>query len=161
MHHHWDHLGGIRSGIDEGATIVSHESNRALLERAATAPHTIQPDRLAESHKPLKLQTVGAEGVLTDGARTIKLYAMTGFDHTDDMLLVYLPKEKVLAEADAYTPGETPTTLLMAPRLAHAAALVDNLRRLHLDVSVIAPFHGNRLVDTAEVVWQTSQARRR
>jgi glyoxylase-like metal-dependent hydrolase (beta-lactamase superfamily II) len=160
MHHHWDHLGGIRTGIDEGATIVTHETNRALLERAATAPHTIEPDRLAASHKPLKLETVGAEGTLTDGARTINLYTMTGFAHTDDMLLVYLPKEKVLAEADAYTPGESPTTPLMAPRAAYAAALVDNVRRLHLDISVIAPLHGMRLVDTAEVVWQASRARR-
>src|SRR5215203_1162346 len=74
MHHHWDHMGGIRTAIDEGATIVTHESNRALLERAAVAPHLINPDRLSKSKKPLKLQTVGTEGVLTDGARTIKLY---------------------------------------------------------------------------------------
>jgi len=65
MHHHWDHMGGIRTAIDEGATIVTHESNRALLERAASAPHTITPDRLARSRKPLKLQTVDAEGQLT------------------------------------------------------------------------------------------------
>jgi hypothetical protein len=79
----------------------SHTSNRALLERAADAPHTIKPDRLSRSKKSLKLQAVGAEGALTDGTRTIKLYTMTRFDHTEDMLLVYLPKERILAEADA------------------------------------------------------------
>lgn len=63
MHHHWDHMGGIRAAIDEGATIVTHESNRALLERAASAPHTINPDRLSKSKTPLTLQAVGAEGV--------------------------------------------------------------------------------------------------
>ena len=47
MHHHWDHLGGIRTAIDEGATIVTHEKNKALLERVAKAPHTIEPDRLS------------------------------------------------------------------------------------------------------------------
>ena len=26
MHHHWDHLGGIRTAIDEGATIVTHKT---------------------------------------------------------------------------------------------------------------------------------------
>src|SRR5436190_15808464 len=67
MHHHWDHLGGIRTAIDEGATIVTHQTNKALLERAAKAPHTIDPDRLSVSKKPLKLQTVKAEGTLTDG----------------------------------------------------------------------------------------------
>src|SRR5207244_13166285 len=91
MHHRWDHLGGIRTAIDEGGTILTHETNRTFLERAATAPHTIRPDRLAMSKKPLKIQTVGADGALTDGTRVVKLYTMTGFDHTIDMLMVYLP----------------------------------------------------------------------
>src|SRR5437762_6234758 len=127
MHHHWDHLGGIRTAIDEGATIVTHQTNKALLERAAKAPHTIDPDRLSVSKKPLKLQTVDAEATLTDGTRTIKLYTMTGFDHTVDMLMVYLPNEKVIAEADAYSPHETPTTPLPPPRLPYAAAPSDNI----------------------------------
>ena len=38
-HHHWDHLGGIRTAIDEGATIVTHQSNKAFLERVADAAH--------------------------------------------------------------------------------------------------------------------------
>src|SRR6266487_2543293 len=154
MHHHWDHMGGIRTAIDEGATIVTHESNRALLERAAAAPHTINPDRLARSRKPLKLQTVGAEGELTEGLRTVKLYLMTGFDHTDDMLMVYLPKEKILAEADAYTPPETPTTPLIAPKVPYAACLYNNIQRLKLDVQTIVPFHGARTADLAEVERQ-------
>jgi glyoxylase-like metal-dependent hydrolase (beta-lactamase superfamily II) len=154
MHHHWDHMGGIRTAIAEGATIVTHGSNRLLLERAATAPHTIQPDRLAGSHRRLEMQAVGDEGQMTDGSRTIKLHRMTGFDHTDDMLLVYLPKERILAEADAYSPPETPTTPLIAPKVPYAAALYDNVRRLKLDVGTIVPFHGLRTADMAEVEWQ-------
>ena len=61
-HHHWDHLGGIRAAIDEGATIVTHQSNKAFLERVAKTPHTIVPDRLAASKKPVKIQTVGEQG---------------------------------------------------------------------------------------------------
>src|SRR5215216_2079137 len=84
LHHHWDHLGGIRTAIDEGATIISHQTNKVFLERAAKAPHTINPDRLSISKKLLKLQTVDSESTLTDGQRTIKLYTMIGFDHTGD-----------------------------------------------------------------------------
>jgi glyoxylase-like metal-dependent hydrolase (beta-lactamase superfamily II) len=153
-HHHWDHMGGIRTAIDEGATIVTHESNRTLLERAAVAPHTINPDRLAKSMKPLRLQTVGSEGTLTDGARTIQVYAMAGFDHTEGMLLVYLPKEQILAEADAYSPPATPDTPLVATKVPYAAALHANIQRLKLQVKTIAPFHGARTVDAAEVARQ-------
>src|SRR5919197_738548 len=52
MHHHWDHLGGIRTAIDEGATNVTHRTNAAFLERAAKAPHRINLDRLSVSKKP-------------------------------------------------------------------------------------------------------------
>jgi glyoxylase-like metal-dependent hydrolase (beta-lactamase superfamily II) len=157
MHHHWDHLGGIRTAIAEGATIVTHETNRAFLERAATAPHTIHPDRLAMSKRPLKIQTVAADGTLTDGARVVKLYTMTGFDHTVDMLMVYLPREEVLAEADAYTPPEMPSTPLIAPKVPYAAALYDNVQRLSLDVEMIVPFHGARIVNLAEVKQQAGR----
>lgn len=151
MHHHWDHMGGIRTAINEGATVISHESNKALLERAAKAPFTIDPDGLSKSPKPLKLETVSAERSLSDDVRTIKLYTMTGFDHTDDMLMVWLPNERILAEADAYTPPATPTTPLVASKVPYAAALSANVRRLSLDVRTIAPLHGMRTTDMAEV----------
>ena len=109
------------------------------------------------SKKPLKIQTVGADGALTDGTRVVKLYTMTGFDHTIDMLMVYLPREKILAEADAYTPPDTPTTRLIAPKVPYAAALYDNIQRLKLDVQTIVPFHGARTVGITEV---KAQARR-
>lgn len=157
MHHHWDHMGGIRSAIAEGATIVAQETNRALLERGARAQHTINPDRLSRSRKPLKIETVASQKTLTDGTRVVKLYTMTGFEHTDDMLLVYLPKEKILAEADAYTPPNAPLTSVIAPKMPYAAALYENIRRLNLDVELIAPFHGARTVDMTEIKRQAKK----
>lgn len=139
---------------------MSHQTNQALLERIAKAPHTIKPDRLSVSKKPLRFQAVGPEGALTDGIRTIKLYTMTGFDHTGDMLMVYLPKERILAEADAYTPPETPATPLISPKVPYAAALCDNIRRLKLDVQTITPFHGARTADMAEVSRQAARLAR-
>lgn len=150
-HHHWDHLGGIRSAIDEGATIVTHRSNKAFLERVAKTPHTIVPDRLAASKKPVKIQTVGDKGRLTDGARTIELYRLTGYEHTGDMMVTYLPKEKILAEPDAFTPPPQPGAPLIPTAVPYAKALYDNIQRLKLDVQVIAPFHGNRTGDVAEL----------
>jgi glyoxylase-like metal-dependent hydrolase (beta-lactamase superfamily II) len=150
-HHHWDHLGGIRTAIDEGATIVTYQSNKVFLERAAKTPHTINPDRLSMSHKPLKIQTVGAKGVLTDGSRTIELHLLTNYEHTGDMLVVYLPKEKILAEPDAFTPPATSTTPLLVTAVPYAQALYDNIKRLNLDVQTIAPFHGARTTDMAEL----------
>jgi glyoxylase-like metal-dependent hydrolase (beta-lactamase superfamily II) len=150
-HHHWDHLGGIRSAIDEGATIVTHQTNKAFLERVAKTPHTLNPDRLSTSKKALKIQTVGDMGKLTDGVRTIELYNLTGYEHTRDMLIVYLPKEKILAEPDAFTPPATPTTPLVITAVPYAAALYDNIQRRKLDVQTIAPFHGGRTSNVGEL----------
>jgi glyoxylase-like metal-dependent hydrolase (beta-lactamase superfamily II) len=157
MHHHWDHLGGIRTAIDEGSTIVTHESNKEFIERIARAPHKINPDLLAMSNRPLRLQTAGDEATLTDGKRIIKLYVMTGFEHTADLLLVYLPNERILAEADAYTPAASPKTPLIAAKASYAASLCDNIQHLHLDVQTIVPFHGNRIVNVAEVAKQAGR----
>jgi glyoxylase-like metal-dependent hydrolase (beta-lactamase superfamily II) len=150
-HHHWDHLGGIRAAMDEGATIVTHQSNKAFLERVAKTPHTLVPDRLAASHKGVKVRTVGDKGTLTDGSRTIELHRLQGYEHTGDMLVVYLPKERILGEPDAFTPPAQAGTPLIAPAVPYAKALYDNIQRLKLDVQVIAPFHGNRKTDVAEV----------
>lgn len=150
-HHHWDHLGGIRTAIDEGATIVTHQSNRAFLERVAKTPHTLAPDRLAASKKAVRIQTVGDRGQLTDGTRTIELHRLQGYEHTGDMLVVYLPKEKILAEPDAFTPPAQAGTPLIAPAVSFAKALYDNIQRLKLDVQTIAPFHGNRKSEMAEL----------
>jgi glyoxylase-like metal-dependent hydrolase (beta-lactamase superfamily II) len=150
-HHHWDHLGGIRAAIAEGATIVTHESNKAFLERVAMTPHTIRPDKQSEVKNEAKVQTVGDDGQLTDGKRVIELHRLQGYDHTGDMMVVYLPAEGILGEPDAFTPPAMPGTALIPPAVPSAKALADNIKRLKLNVKTISPFHGNRLTAVAEV----------
>ena len=150
-HHHWDHLGGIREAFAEGARIVTHQSNKALLERVAKAPHTLSPDRQATVKGKAQIETVAAMRELKDATRTIQLHLMTGLDHTGDMLLVYLPAEKILALADAYTPPGQAGQALTPPARAFAKNLYDNIQRLKLDVTTIAPFHGNRTVTMADL----------
>jgi glyoxylase-like metal-dependent hydrolase (beta-lactamase superfamily II) len=150
-HHHWDHLGGIRTAIDEGATIVTHNSNKSFLERIAKTPHTLGPDRLAASRKAVRIMTIGDRGQLTDGTRTIELHRLQNFEHTGDLLVVYLPKEGIIAEPDSYTPPAQPTGTLIAPAVPFAKALYDHIQRNKLNVQVIVPFHGNRKSDVAEL----------
>ena len=150
-HHHWDHLGGIRTGMNEGATIITYQSNKAFLERVAKTQHTINPDPLSASKKGVKVQGVGAKYVITDGNRTIELHLLTGYEHTGDMLVLYLPKEKILAEPDAFTPPPQEGTPLVRTAVPYAKALYDDLQRLKLTVEVICPLHGNRTTTLAEV----------
>ena len=48
-HHHFDHAGGLRAFVAEGATIITHRSNFAFYENVVfdLRPRTLQPDPLS------------------------------------------------------------------------------------------------------------------
>ena len=149
-HQHWDHAGGVRTAIDEGATLVTHEMHRPFLERVAKMPYTLEPDRLSKSRKAPRFQTVGSRGQLTDGNRTIDLYEVIGNIHSAGLLMAYLPKERVMFEIDVPgSAGAKPNTPL-GPRAPSAAVLYDLIKRENLDPQVIMPFHGTRTFDMVE-----------
>jgi glyoxylase-like metal-dependent hydrolase (beta-lactamase superfamily II) len=151
MHHHWDHAGGIRAAIEEGATIVVHETAKAFFERVATMPHTLDPDRLSRSKKAPKFMTVGGKGLtLTDGSRTIEVHEIAPNQPATDFMLVYLPKEKILSEGDGYNSQLHTGERLISVEMPKAMALYNSIQRLKLDVQTIAPIHGRRTTDMVE-----------
>jgi glyoxylase-like metal-dependent hydrolase (beta-lactamase superfamily II) len=87
--------------------------------------------------------------VLTDGTRTVEVRHITGILHADDMLMVYLPKEKFLIEADAYTPP-APNAAPMSPPSPFNVSLLENITKQSLAVDQILPLHG-RIVPLAEL----------
>ena len=149
-HHHFDHASGIRTYAAEGVTIVTHEINRPYFERAALNSWNLEPDRLAKSKKKPIFQTMGDNMVLTDGARSVELYQITGNTHHDGIVMAYLRKEKILIEADAFSPGPVGSD---PPKVANpfTVALEANVRRLNIDVDRIVPIHG-RIVPYSELL---------
>jgi glyoxylase-like metal-dependent hydrolase (beta-lactamase superfamily II) len=152
-HSHFDHSSGLRAFVAEGATIVTHEMNKSYLEKVLSLPHTLNPDKAQASGKKPLVEAVGAKKVFTDGTHTIELYHLQNFLHHDGMLVAYLPKEKVLLEADGYNPQPTTATPPNPPS-PYTASLLDNIQRLKLDVQRIVPVHypaDNRVVTMAEL----------
>ena len=140
-HSHFDHSGGLRAAVAEGATIVTQAQNKAYFERAFATPSTIAPDQLQKSGKKAHIVTVGEKRVFGDGTRTVELYHVADSHHSDTFLMAYLPKEKLLIEADSFTPGppNAPPPAQLNPNNTN---LVDNLARLKLPVERILPLHG-------------------
>src|SRR6202035_2518142 len=97
-HHHFDHSGGLRDFVAEGATVVTHQINKPYYEKVWANPHTLNPDRLAQNPKKPSFKTMTEKMVLTDGNHVIELYHLQNFGHNDGMIVAYLPKEKVLLE---------------------------------------------------------------
>jgi glyoxylase-like metal-dependent hydrolase (beta-lactamase superfamily II) len=153
-HAHFDHAGGVRAYVAEGATIITHESNKAYYQKVWVNPHTIAPDRLSQNPRPAKFNLVADRLTLTDGTRVVELYHLQYFGHNDGAIVAYLPKEKVLVEADAFNPPAAPITQTPAVINPSAQSLDANIERLHLDVHRIIPIHlpaDNRQVTLAEL----------
>jgi len=137
-HHHIDHSGGVRAYAAEGITIVTHELSRPYFEKALLNTWSLSPDRLAKSKKKPVFQTMGDNMVLTDGTRSVELYQIVGSGHHDGMIMAYLRKEKLLVEADVFSPFGIPKT----PN-PYSLNLEANVRRLNIEVDRILPIHGS------------------
>lgn len=140
-HHHIDHAGGLRAAVAEGVTIVTQELSAPLYRRYFSAPRTLVPDELAAAKKKLLLKTVKDKLVLSDGSRNVEVHRIRGNGHADNLLMIYLPLEKLLIEPDAFTPP--PSNATLAPQnVPLAANLAENIENLKLSVERIMPLHG-------------------
>jgi glyoxylase-like metal-dependent hydrolase (beta-lactamase superfamily II) len=147
-HSHFDHAGGLRTYAAEGATIITHHGNVPYYEQVWANPHTINPDRLTRSGRKPAFEGLVGGRTLTDGSRELLIYHYAGNMHNAGMLMVFLPKEKILIEADSYTPPGSPNDPPGGiPFLVHFYEAVERLR---LDVEQVVPIHG-RLVTLDDV----------
>jgi glyoxylase-like metal-dependent hydrolase (beta-lactamase superfamily II) len=154
-HQHFDHSGGLRAAAAEGATIITQAQNKAYFEKAFAIPNSIAPDALAKSGKKPRFQGVEDKLELRDATRTVELYRLEDSHHTDSFLVVYLPKERLLIEADAFTPGPPNAAPPKQPNPNHTN-LVINLARLGKPVERILPLHG-RVVPVTDLYVAVGQ----
>ncbi len=149
-HHHFDHSGGLRAAVAEGATLVTSEMARPYFERTLANPNRINPDAMEKSGRKASVTGVAAKRSFTDGSRVVEAHYIAGSVHAQGFMMVYLPREKILIQADAFTPGAPNTPPPAAPNALHLN-LVQNIERLGLQVERILPLHG-RMVPMSELL---------
>ena len=86
-HHHYDHSAGGKPFKDAGAAVVAHRNARARLE-VLKSPDVVMPDMVVDERSTLEL----------GGTRVDLIYV--GRNHSDDSIVVLLPKEKILFAVD-------------------------------------------------------------
>jgi glyoxylase-like metal-dependent hydrolase (beta-lactamase superfamily II) len=146
-HSHFDHAGGLRTYAAEGATIVTHAANIPFFEAVWSNPRTINPDRLAKSGRKPVFEGIVGNRTFRDDTREMVVYHYAGNMHNPGLLMAYLPKERVLIEADSYTPT---ATLAEAPGgVANLVQFYESVQRLGLDIDQVIPIHG-RLTSLSE-----------
>jgi glyoxylase-like metal-dependent hydrolase (beta-lactamase superfamily II) len=155
-HPHFDHAGGLPPFVAEGITILEHDNSRYFMEAALGEPRTLVGDVLAKSKKKPKVEGVIDKMVLQDETRTLELHAVKDLDHSDAMLVAYLPREKILFTADFNIPAPGQPVSPSIP------TLIANIERLHLDfdryVTVHAP-NPDRPLTRADVMALMKEAK--
>jgi glyoxylase-like metal-dependent hydrolase (beta-lactamase superfamily II) len=139
-HHHFDHSGGLGGYIAEGIPIITHEQNKQYFERIFRNRFTPETSRQPRSSRTATLETMNGARVLRDSAMTLELHHLKGNLHADTLLMAYLPRQKLLVQADAFHPRPGAAPLASPPPFT--VNLVENIRRLKLDVERVVQVHG-------------------
>ena len=148
-HHHFDHAGGLRAAAASGATVLVHAQAKAFFDRALATHSKIAPDLLTQSKRKASVRAVKDRMTLTDGTRSVQILSIVEGNHAEGFMMVYLPKERLLIEADAYTPI-APGAKPPSPANANNVNLVVNLDAYRLGIDKILPLHG-RVVPVADL----------
>jgi len=154
-HHHFDHAGGLRMAAAEGATLITSAQAKPYFEAAFAQPQTRAPDALTKSGRKPIFIGVDSKTVLSDANRPVEIHSLQDSVHARGLLVVWLPRERLLIEADAYTPGPPGVAPPEKPNANHLN-LVLNLERLGLAPERILPLQG-RIVQAADLYAQTGR----
>lgn len=129
-------MGGLRSFIAEGATVITTDRNRALIREMAAGKHS---DRLARSPRELQIQGLEhGRRTFQDHTQTLELIDIGPNSHTAEMIIAYLPKHRIVFQGDLFS---APALLPSAPQ-APTLDFARKLKELNLAVDTIASVHG-------------------
>jgi glyoxylase-like metal-dependent hydrolase (beta-lactamase superfamily II) len=157
-HHHLDHAGGFREYVAEGTTIVTTAATKSTLEKAAAIESSLLPKLSSKSPAARKLTIETIENkkrVFQDDKHIVEVYDFGPNPHANEILVVYLPKEKILFQADLLNPAAN-GSLPIAPDAT--VGFSEKLQQSGLSVEKIYGVHG-RFVTPEEL--RTSIERRR
>ncbi len=136
-HPHFDHASGLAAAVAEGATILTHNNNETVLEQLLSGPRTLTGDSLSKVANRRKdvVTGVGDRDVRkgTNG-KVVELHRIPN-EHSDGMLVVYLPAEKALWSADITAVNPNPG------QLGVVKAMAETLNKLKIDYNAFIPAH--------------------
>jgi flavorubredoxin len=151
-HPHFDHIGGLRTYLHIGTTIVAHAKNIGFLNRDVLSyePRTVKPDIVSrwpptELSEGYNYEAIQESYVITDNSRILRVYYVQPLQHVEGMLMAYLPAERIAFQADLFDTHEQPRVA----QLPSMRSLQTQVERMKLDVTTLAPVHGK------PVPWST------
>lgn len=129
-HHHFDHVVGVPTYAQEGATVV------------AAAAHEKVTREAAGDGVEIKLETVDKRRVLTDSKRRVEIVDIGPTAHTEHLLVTYLPEEGIVFEADHFA---MPRTGPVPPAVSSTRTFAEALNAKGVRAHTIASAHSPRV----------------
>jgi glyoxylase-like metal-dependent hydrolase (beta-lactamase superfamily II) len=138
-HHHSDHSGGLRAFLAEGASVVTTRGNENYVKSLAASKQL--RDAFAGRNAPLRLEFVeNKKRVFTDGTQVLELYDIGPNPHAREMLIAYLPKQRIVFQGDMFFSPFDGQPVGFAQETTRDFAV--KLRELGLTVDKLAGVHG-------------------
>jgi glyoxylase-like metal-dependent hydrolase (beta-lactamase superfamily II) len=136
-HPHFDHASGLAAAVAEGATILTHRNNEKVLEQLLSGPRTLIGDSLSKvsNRRTNVVEGIGDRDVRKGmNGKIVELHRIPN-EHSDGLLAVYLPAEKVLWSADITVVNPNPN------QLGVVKSAVEAINKLKLDFNSWIPAH--------------------
>src|ERR1700686_2466423 len=137
-HYHIDHIGGVRAYLAAGTIVVTTPGNRKFIEDLAFLPHPLTSNG-SPPQRPLAIETFKEKRVFNDGEHVVELYNVGPTPHVDEMVIAYLPAEKLVFVSDMFPVNFIGRTRLRDPTTVF---FEQRIRQLGLNIEKIASGHG-------------------
>ena len=141
---HFDHIGGPRTYLHIGSTIVTHMNKLDFLNTDVQVdePRTVKPDIVSlwpptELSEGCNYEAIQENYVITGKSRMMRVYYVQPLWHVSGLLVAHLPSEGIALEANLYDTHEPPR----AAQLPDMRSFYDQVQRMKLDVTGVAAVH--------------------
>jgi uncharacterized protein YbjT (DUF2867 family)/glyoxylase-like metal-dependent hydrolase (beta-lactamase superfamily II) len=141
-HHHGDHIGGALPFIDAGVEIIATRETRAALALLA--------GKHGRALDAARVRLASGRIRLEDSTRPVDLVDVGPNPHSEGMLVVYLPNERLLYQSDLFEPLSA-ANFPARERLPVMRWFGAWLERSGLNVEEVLAIHGSGRVTSAQL----------
>ena len=124
-HHHSDHILGAQAYAEEGAMVIAASAHEKVI-------------RDSTENKQLKIETVNKKRTFKSNDREVQVIDIGPTEHTEHLLVAYLPQEGIVFEADHFSLRSAGN---VAPADPATRAFAQSLQRNKIKVKSILSSH--------------------
>ncbi len=100
-HHHPHYTGGLRAFAAAGATVLAPRAGARLAGALLRRRFALAPDRLARSGRAPRVEVFEGRRIIEEGGVRIEAIDIgAASDHTDEYVVFYLPRQRLLFQGD-------------------------------------------------------------